>query len=235
MVLTRLPMVKISDGDFNLKDSLWAFPLVGAALALVLYLAAYLMMKAGFDAFIGAVILVFLSVILTGALHEDGLADCADALGVQSVDQRLVVMRDSQIGTYGTLALLFSVLMRIGAVFLLWDSELLFIAILLSFMASRGAMVLLLYFSKPAREDGLSAVLKNLGFKYLAIGQSIILAVGVMFIGVNIVGLMLVGLAIVFLIARYSNTKFGGFTGDVLGATEQIVQIICLLLFALFV
>lgn len=235
ITLTRLPYIKIADPDFDLKNSLWAFPIVGAGLWFVSFLSIHLLNYAGMPPLIGAVLVVLLLVFMTGALHEDGLADCADALGGSSAERRLEIMRDSQIGTYGALALIFSVAIRSYALFIFWGSDLLFEALLVSLMVSRGAMVLLPRLAEPARQDGLASEFKNISHNQLVAAQIIILVVGFIATGLDIVFMMIIGFIVALLMAKISVRKIGGFTGDVLGATEQITQIICLLIFLTFV
>ena len=231
ITLTRLPYIKIANDDFDLKNSLWAFPIVGIILFIIAYPMMLIFIWLGIPSAVSSITICFIIIILTGSLHEDGLADCADGLGGHDKTRRLEIMRDSHIGTYGTLALVFSIDIRIAAVYFLWLEGYLFTALIISLMASRGAMVFIPFFCKPARDNGLAAIFTNLDWRQLVIGQAIIFIIGLVLIGYNIVMVMLFCVATAYLIAKFSTHKFGGFTGDILGATEQIVQIICLLIF----
>lgn len=230
ITLTRLPYIRLADEDFDLKSSLWAFPIVGLVLALILSLFVSLICLVNIPPLIAAILAIFLLVLLTGALHEDGLSDCADAFGASSIERRLEIMRDSQIGTYGTLALIFSISLRSYAVYILWQADDLFYNFLIVLMISRSSMVFVPFFSKPARDNGLASVFKNIDKNQIIISQLIILVVGVFAIGSDIMFMMIAGLVVPSAVAKIADTKIGGFTGDVLGATEQLTQITCFLI-----
>lgn len=235
IVLTRLPFIKINDDDFDLKNSLWAFPIVGLVLGGILAAIAYWLHQTQMDSLVASGIIFLLLILMTGALHEDGLADSVDALGATSTERRLEIMRDSHIGTYGTLALIFSFAIRVYALSFIWQYPKLFTGIIICLMVSRGAMVFVPVFSRPARDDGLAANLKNIKLYQLLIGQLIIVFIGYYLIGFDVVYLWLVGIVVSFLVARLAQVKLGGFTGDILGATEQITQISCFVIFHLLV
>lgn len=231
VTLTRLPFIKIDDDDFDLKGSLWAFPIVGLSLAILVSLVVSVLCLMNIPPLFAAIVAGLTLTLLTGALHEDGLADCADALGASTSERRLEIMRDSHIGVYGTLALIFSVCMRSAAIYLLWQADASFVALMVSLMASRAAMVILPFLCTPARQDGLASAFENINIKQLLISQSILLIVGVILCGTDIILIMLFSFVAVFLVAQMAKHKIGGFTGDVLGATEQIVQLICFAIF----
>ncbi|HWL86801.1 MAG TPA: adenosylcobinamide-GDP ribazoletransferase, partial [Polyangiaceae bacterium] len=112
-VLTRLPV-----GGFPYSDAEWRwsaayFPLVGGALGVVLGGVWLLSVRAGFV--VAAVIAVAASLLLTGAMHEDGLADTADALGGAADRERvLAILKDSRIGAFGSAALTVALLLRVA-------------------------------------------------------------------------------------------------------------------------
>ena len=115
--LTRLPTrFPEAAADRKLAQALWAFPVVGAVLAAALAATFAAMIGLGANGLLAAAVTVALSVLLTGALHEDGLADMLDGLGARGGrDARLAAMRDSRIGTYGTLGLILFLLTRVAA------------------------------------------------------------------------------------------------------------------------
>ncbi len=232
ITLTRFSWLKLDDQDYDLKQSLWAFPLVGLLLGLVLSICGLLLQFANIPSLIGAVLLVIILCLITGALHEDGLADCADALGANTPEQRLKIMRDSQVGTYGSLALAFATFLKITAIYTLWQVDNLFYPLILSLMISRGAMVLLPLYSQPARKDGLATSLTNIKPIQWVVGQSSIVIIGLVAVGQQIIFPMICAALITYLVAKYCIKKIGGFTGDVLGAVEQLVQIMALLIFS---
>ena len=92
------------------------FPLIGAAIGLIAGLALLSAFQLGLHPLACAFIAVAVAIALSGALHEDGLADFADGLGGTTREDRLAIMRDDRIGTFGTLALLFGVGIRSGKI-----------------------------------------------------------------------------------------------------------------------
>ncbi len=108
--LTRIPVGPPAGGVWQLADSAWAFPLVGAgigAVAAFVFLVAQLI---GLGDWPSALLAVLAGLLLTGAIHEDGLADTADGLlGGPDRERKLAIMRDSRHGTYGVLAIVLSV------------------------------------------------------------------------------------------------------------------------------
>src|SRR5262245_31745400 len=113
---TRIP-APMPDGRAGaLAESAWAFPLVGAGIGAIATLAFLTAQLLRFGDWPAAVLAVLAGLALTGALHEDGLADTADGFfGGQDREQRLAIMNDSRHGTFGVLALVSSVLLRAAA------------------------------------------------------------------------------------------------------------------------
>ncbi|MEM6499792.1 MAG: adenosylcobinamide-GDP ribazoletransferase, partial [Pseudomonadota bacterium] len=106
--LTRLPMPAYHvREDRKLGEAFWAFPLAGLVVGAVAGTALWLCLWAGLDKVVAAVMALAVLALLTGAMHEDGLADFWDGLGGgRTSERKLEIMRDSHIGTYGVLALL---------------------------------------------------------------------------------------------------------------------------------
>src|SRR5262245_12660629 len=153
---TRLP-VRMADGR-SFADAQWAAPVAGLAVGAIGWLAFFLADAFGLPPGISGALAVASTVFVTGALHEDGLADTADGLGGGGTRERkLEIMRDSRIGTFGALALLFSVLLRSAALSALASSSLVFLALIASHAAGRAVMPVFMRLVPPARADGLSA------------------------------------------------------------------------------
>ena len=114
MFLTRVPVGRAR--EFRLEDlarSAIYFPVVGALVGLgggIALLTSYAV-----PSFVAVLICMLVTLCITGGLHEDGLADCADGLvGGKDPERRLEIMKDSRIGTYGAVALWFSLTAKIG-------------------------------------------------------------------------------------------------------------------------
>ncbi|MFV0299950.1 MAG: adenosylcobinamide-GDP ribazoletransferase, partial [Paracoccus sp. (in: a-proteobacteria)] len=146
--LTRLPLgFLLPAHEVPLMRALWAFPLAGAVVGAVSALPLLLLPG---PPLVSAVLAVVLAIWMTGGLHEDGLADFTDGMGGHDRDERLRIMRDPHIGSYGTLALILCILLRVVSIAALGR-----LALIGAAAAGRAAMVAVLGFLPPARRDGL--------------------------------------------------------------------------------
>jgi adenosylcobinamide-GDP ribazoletransferase len=195
---------------------------VGASGAATLWLAAQ-----GVPAPLPAILATVVTVLMTGAIHEDGLADTCDGLGGGATRERaLEIMKDPRIGAFGAIALILSLLLKISALSLMtpWTAMTAlfaahafsrFCAVLFSFAGryvgsaerSRAAPVV----TQVKRGDVLIAAVFGLPALVLC-GRDAIIAV--------IVALVLLGL-----LFRWCVQRIGGYTGDTLGAAQQITEI----------
>ena len=227
-LLTRLPVVV--DGDRATARgaaAAWAYPLVGVVLGVILAAAAALLKAVGLPAGIIAGLLLAMSVILTGAMHEDGLADSADGLwGGWDRARRLEIMKDSRIGVYGVCAIALGLLLRWLALTVVMSLGAYWVALIAVGALSRASIVVLMGAMLPARSNGLSRTVGRPAQTtvWLAAGLGAGIAVLCGFWALIIVS----GITTVIcgLIAR---TKIGGQTGDILGATQQLTEITMLL------
>ena len=172
-------------------------------------------------------------VLLTGALHEDGLADFADGLGGGRDQERiLAIMRDSRIGTYGVLALILVLGLRWGGIADLPLHQVL-AGLICAGLLGRLAIVLLLVFLKPARADGLGVTVASPPRG--AILAAVLLSAIIVFLHLPIVVAVLafaVTAAAAGGVALLAKRRIGGYTGDVLGAGEQIAEMTVLITLA---
>jgi adenosylcobinamide-GDP ribazoletransferase len=210
--------------------------LLGAAAAVALAAATSL----GLAPFLAAPLAIAALVALTGALHEDGLADCADGFGGGATRQRkLEIMGDSRIGAFGALALALALYIRIAAIALLAAQSLLLacMTLIAAGAASRGAALIPLALLPPARAKGLgfSAGRLNPGALILAFGLAALLAAGPALAGAGLIRASLaLGASICagFALSALARRQIGGQTGDVAGAAQQIAEIIFYLVVA---
>jgi adenosylcobinamide-GDP ribazoletransferase len=228
---TRLPVDARAARSWKLADSVWAFPLVGAGIGGATALALLLAQLIGLASWGAALLSVLAGIAMTGALHEDGLADTADGFfGGRDREEKLAILRDSRQGTYGVLAIVMSVLLRAAALAGIGDVIHAGLALIAAHSASRAALPAAMWKLAPARPDGLGATAgtPRAGGAMAAalIGTAIALAAlgpvrGAM-------ALCLTG-AIVFAMAEVARRQIGGYTGDVLGAFQQVAEIAMLL------
>lgn len=206
----------------------WCWPLVGLVLASLATLLAISLQSIGINAEITALLALALLIIMTGALHEDGLADVADGFwGGFERSRRLEIMKDSHIGSYGVLALILSLGLRGGALIALTDH--LAIALLTSAVLSRAAMAYVMGSLPNARDSGLSAETGRPGRKPVQIALLIAAIVALLLVGWPVIWLLLTVAFVTWACARLADTKIGGQTGDVLGATQQMTEIASLI------
>lgn len=233
--LTRVPLPKrLGDKishDASLAEAAGLFPVTGFLIAIpisLLWFCTSLILPAT----VAAGLALALSVLLTGGLHEDGLADCADGLGATPKRERsLEIMRDSRIGTYGAIALVFSIGLRWAALasFAPFAGVL---AILITMTASRSAMTIAMRYSSYAREDGLGKQASNMP------SSQFLLAMGIAVLVAAVLGwhwglaALALGLSSSWLFLKYLEKRLGGYTGDGLGAMEQIAATVVLITLA---
>jgi adenosylcobinamide-GDP ribazoletransferase len=228
--LSRLPAGCRDVAAGTLATAVAAFPiagmLLGAAAGLV-YLAAW---KLGLYPLIAATVTIAFLVWLTRGLHEDGLADFADGMAGATPEQRLAIMRDSRIGSFGVLALGLALALRITAVAEIADPTTVLASLAASAAVSRALMAVPLWYLPPAREDGLG---RNAGVPRntdLAMAIGIALLAGFLLLPwpAALAGSTAAGLA-VSLVGWLARRKLGGQTGDVLGTAQQAAEVSFLL------
>ena len=229
--LTRVPIDAPTRGAWQLADAAWAFPLVGAGIGAVAGLAFALAQLVGLGDWSAALLSVLSGVALTGALHEDGLADTADGFsGGRDREAKLAIMRDSRHGTSGVLAIVLSVLLRTAALAAIGDAIHVGLALIAAHAVSRAALPVTMWRMAPARAEGLGAAAGTPRLSGVIGGAVIGILIGLAALGPTW-GLIALGLtgAMVFAMARLARRQIGGYTGDVLGAFQQIGEIVMLL------
>ncbi|MBO0755612.1 MAG: adenosylcobinamide-GDP ribazoletransferase [Bradyrhizobiaceae bacterium] len=229
---TRLPMSGWLAGDrVDFARMAWAIPIAGAIVGLIGSLVYALVRALGLAPVPSAALSLVATMLTTGCLHEDGLADAADGFGGGgSRDEKLEIMHDSRVGTYGTCALILSVLLRTSAIASIATPALVTPALIAAHAASRATMPLSMWLVPPARADGLSAAAGSVSLRSVGIAGALGLAALVLVFGIT-AGVVLTVLLLLVIggMARLCIKQIGGQTGDVLGALEQVSEIIILL------
>jgi adenosylcobinamide-GDP ribazoletransferase len=225
---TRLPLAHsrpFADGE--IARAAWAFPLAGVVVGIIGAVIYVVAARAGVPPWPAAALAVAATLGITGALHEDGLADTADGFGGGTTrGDKLAIMRDSRIGTYGVCALILSFVIRVGALASLADPAAVAAALIGAHAAARALLPLLMFFLPPARSDGLSYAAGCPSRETTAAGAVLGFLILIGCIGFAPAAVTAIVLAIVLaIIARLSAAQIGGQTGDVCGALEQVGEI----------
>ncbi|MCB1498494.1 MAG: adenosylcobinamide-GDP ribazoletransferase [Bauldia sp.] len=231
--LTRLPPDWIGSPAQAMPDFRRAarvFPLVGALVGAVggavLLLAAWLHLPP----LLAAGLAVLATVAFTGALHEDGLADTADGFGgAGSAQRRLEIMDDSRIGTFGVIAVVFSLLLRVAALtsLIALGPFRAALALVAAEALSRAAMVRFWESLPAAKPGGLASDTGPPDHQatVIALVLGFLITLGLVWPALGfwpaILAILLVSLA-TYMFARLSQDAIGGRTGDTLGACQQV-------------
>ena len=228
LFLTRFP-VQI-DGTVTMRDlaaAVYAFPIVGAMVGLLGGLAFGGASLVGLPPLPSALIALATMILVTGALHEDGLADTADGLGAGASRERaLEIMADSRIGSFGALALMVSLLARLIALAPMWEPGEVMAVLIAAAMTSRAMMPVVMLLQPSAKAGGLAAAagqpepLRVMLGLFIAIG-------GVIWLLPLPVALkaLLSAAALSLALAAWLGRRLGGCTGDTLGAVQQTAEI----------
>jgi len=231
--LTRLPVKPDGEpDDATFARSARFYPAVGLVVGAIIGLV-YCFFSLWFPDTVAAVLCVFTGVAITGALHEDGLADSADGLiGGQDRDQVLHIMRDHQIGVYGAMALFFALALQ-WSVLVAWLDWSVIWVLIAAHVFSRHAMVEVIARHAYARAETAKfarpdVAPEDLTFARLWTGGVAIVSVFTVGFIPTVMGAVVSMLTMVFF-SRWVVRKLGGYTGDILGATQVLAEIAFLL------
>jgi adenosylcobinamide-GDP ribazoletransferase len=239
----RVPARFFEGYDGQLTHVVATFPLAGLLITLPAALLLLVTLALGADPLLSSLLGLTLQILVTGALHEDGLADSADGLwGGRSRGHALDIMKDSRIGTYGVVALLSTFLLRtvalcdIAAQLGASGAALVLVAVA---SLSRAGMVWHWSMLPPAREGGVAA---GAGLPHPAAVTAALVS-GVILAGLLLVvaGISLGGALLAFacfagavpFFTRVVREKISGHTGDTIGATQQITETVLLVALAI--
>ncbi len=224
MLLTRVPMGTLSDPVPELPDARWAYPLIGLALGLVMAVVAGIAQALGFHYGVIALLVVAIGVLLTGGLHEDGMADLADGFGGgHTKSRRLEIMRDSRIGSYGVLALGLTIALKAQAMFVVFQSGAVLWPLIIMAVSSRFFMLAVQEFVPPARQDGLGFKASKTGGWRIWAGLALTVVI-VWPLGWSGLVALLAMAGVAAALSFQAKRLIGGQTGDVLGAVQLATE-----------
>ena len=229
VLLSRLP-VPYPRGEVDRARAVWAYPVVGACLGALAGALFWGLCRIGQPPALAACWTLAASVLLTGGLHEDGLADTADGLGGGSTAARkLEIMRDSRIGSFGAIALVLSLAARGVALAQFAAPPQAALALVVAGCLGRAAIVVVLVTTRPARADGLGASLADIPRLSVLGAAAAALLAALLLLPMRSAGLALSMVGIVALaMAVLARSQIGGHTGDVLGATAVVTECVVL-------
>jgi adenosylcobinamide-GDP ribazoletransferase len=237
---TRLPLPALPfEADIHamldFKVAVRMLPFAGMVVGMIGGLSLWIGHRLHLPPLVNGIITCALLTLVTGGLHEDGLADIADGFGGGATRARkLEIMKDSRLGTYGVLALVFSVLLKVAALSALvadFGISTAIGAVIAAASLSRGLCLLPLCLLAPARADGAAAaaarptVSTQIFIAASGLALTLVFAGGGAFgLGHSILALACAGLAS-YGLTRLAQVQIGGHTGDVAGATQHITEI----------
>lgn len=208
----------------NFPDSLYFFPLVGAAIGLLVGVVSYLIFRYAGWGELAAAAGVIVSILSTGALHVDGMADVCDSMGGRTREKRLEIMKDSRVGVFGVIGAVVIILLKYIALLRL-GGEALITVVPVVFAVSRAAQVGVIAGMPYARAEGTAgAFVDGAGPRHLFAAAALAL-VFAWFMACQ-AGLALAAAAILITawVRIRSRRTLGGVTGDVIGFTNELVE-----------
>lgn len=232
---TRIPIkadLKATEEDFAKGVSF--FPIVGliiGAFNLVVLVTASKLLAGVFP----IICCLLAETAITGGFHVDGLADTCDGIfSSRTRDKMLEIMRDSRIGTIGTIAIIFDYMLKLSLLAMLSGGKL-YAAVLLSPVAAKTLMALLIKTSRYARSGsgmgGLYLEKQTMGTTLLAVASGLAIILG--FSGIWGIAAFGACTVLCFLYRSFIYSKLQGMTGDTLGASNELIEIAFMLVMAI--
>ena len=231
IVLTRIPINNLFsiNQNIDIHRGQWAYPFIGAFIGFFLFLLILLSEMIGFSRQVSILIALSGSLLLTGALHEDGVADFFDSLGGQDYATRQKILKDSRIGTFGVLALVIIFLLKFYLILGLESWLALACGLIACSSLSRFSILLLVKYCDISKRAGLTRQLKKVNNKTIIL-CSIFCVLWFLPAGLP----ALVYTIILVCTSTYFFAKFivpfnQGLSGDILGMSVVFVEIFSLL------
>jgi adenosylcobinamide-GDP ribazoletransferase len=234
--LTIIPVAnKLPNDDYGLENisrHMYLFPLIGLIIGITNIPVAIISFYFLNHLISGLLITVFL-IIITGVHHTDALADFADGIMVKgNIEKKYKVIHDPMIGSAGVVAISSYLLGMTVAISSFTGAERLVVSLVISEIAAKYTMVLQAFLSESAWEGHSSLFTKNMKSKKKIIAATVVAVILMIVIGQSInllLQVFITGIICCFVIIYIAKKSFGGVTGDVMGATNEIVRLCCLI------
>jgi adenosylcobinamide-GDP ribazoletransferase len=213
----------------DLGRSTACFPLVGLTIGGLLAGLNWLI-EPWLNRSLTAALLITSLAAVTGALHLDGLADVCDGLAARGSRERfLAVMKDSSVGAVGAVGLVLGLVLKWQALSAVPDG-ITWQALLLFPTLGRSAQVLAMAGARHARQDGLGAlIIQGMAARHLLVALLITIAACLLLLPVRGMIALAAVFAVTLVIKGYFRNRLGGMTGDIIGCTSEIVEIVALI------
>jgi adenosylcobinamide-GDP ribazoletransferase len=233
-LLTRVPINKaLPCENKNFRNGANFFGFIGLLIGVCQY-GLYLVLAEVMPISFAVIGIIVFDILITGALHLDGFGDTCDGFfAFKGKDRIIEIMKDSRIGTFGCIGIVLNLLIKYeGYLFLANNSKSLGILIIPA--VSKFSMILLSYIGKPAKEKGSG----NLFINTVTIKEVIVNIIFVIIIGFllnsifNTIILLISAILLTILFNLLCNSKIKGITGDSLGANNELVVLVSLIIFS---
>lgn len=233
-ILTRVPVNKsLPCEEKNFKNGANFFALIGLLIGLCQYLL-YIGLSKIIPTNFAIIALIVFEVLITGAMHVDGFGDTCDgffAFKGKDKNKIIEIMKDSRVGTFACIAIVLSFLTKYeGYKLLVTNLNTMFIILIP--MISRLAIVFLSYIGKPAKEKGTGNwFINTVTLKEITVNIVLISIIGILFNSITRTLILLISaIVITILFNLFCNSKIDGVTGDSLGADNELVVLISLII-----
>ena len=232
IVLTRLPINNIFSINQNIEihRGQWAYPIVGASIGFFLFLLICIFEGIGINRQISVLISLSAGIFITGALHEDGVADFFDSMGGKDHTTRQKILKDSRLGTYGVLALMITFLLKFFLILQLDSRLALACGLIACSSLGRFSILLLVNYCDLSKQAGLTKHLKKVDNRTIVLCGIFcmfwILPTGLPAILITII----FGYAFLYLFVKYIIPFNKGLSGDILGLCVVLIEIFSLII-----
>lgn len=230
---TRLPASWLGLPEVSFAEAQWAAPIAGAVVGLLSGAGFGIADWLSLPPTLSAIVALGVALLVTGSLHEDGVADVADGFGGGNTRERkLEIMKDSRNGTFGVVALVITLLARWAAIAAIGAAGSAFAPLMAAHAASRALLPAFMNMVGPAKPGGLSAGIGRVPGD-AALAALILGALALLVAGFWVAVAAVVCLAVLFFAMKWlTERQIGGQTGDVLGALQQAGEIVVLFVVA---
>jgi adenosylcobinamide-GDP ribazoletransferase len=233
--LTRIPInteVEIKEDTF--AKGIAYFPIIGFIIGLI-NVGVYFGFSKLFDGTLPLILVTLVNILVTGALHLDGLADTCDGIfSARTKEKMLEIMKDSRLGTNGAVAILFDLALRIGIMNYLGNAYVIKVIIVTPIISRMMLSILIYISSKNGKGNGLGSLFVG---KATVKSTLISIVVGgtLSFLILGYTSLIILGVSILFIFCyrNYIISKLGVITGDILGGANELSEILTMLIFVI--